>query len=62
MAERTLTGKKYTRSKEEREEEIKRLGAKRDKWQMNHLGNFEPIYPSQDLELTKKYEQLLIHS
>ena len=32
MAERTLTGKKYTRSKEEREEEIKRLGAKRDKW------------------------------
>ena len=32
MMQRTLTGKKMARSKEEREEEVKRLSGKRDRW------------------------------
>ena len=40
MMERTLTGKKLMRSKEEREGEVRRLGGKRDRWEMRHLGNF----------------------
>lgn len=40
MIERTLTGKKIWKSKEEREEEIQRLSAKRDKWENKHIGNF----------------------
>ena len=45
IMERTLTGKKMVRSKEEREGESKRLAAKRDRWEDRHLGNFEKIYP-----------------
>ena len=40
MMERTLTGKKLMRSKEEREGEVRRLAGKRDRWEMRHLGNF----------------------
>ena len=32
MIERTLTGKKIWKNKEEREEEIKKISNKRDKW------------------------------
>lgn len=45
MMQRTLTGKKVTRNKEEREGEIRRLAEKRDIWEKNHLGNFMPAYP-----------------
>ena len=40
MIERTLTGKKNWKSKEEREQEIKKISSKRDRWELNHLGNF----------------------
>jgi hypothetical protein len=40
MMERTLTGKKVWKNKEEREETIRKLAEKRDRWEMKHLGNF----------------------
>ena len=40
MLERTLTGKKVVRSKEEREAEVRRMAGRRDKWENKHLGNF----------------------
>jgi tubulin polyglutamylase TTLL6/13 len=45
MMERTLTGKKVWRSREEREIEMKRISEKRDRWEEKHIGNFQKIYP-----------------
>ena len=45
MIERTLTGKKIWHTKEEREYLLDKINAKRDAWELHHLGNYERVYP-----------------
>lgn len=66
MIERTLTGKKIWKSKEEREEAIKKFSAKRDRWEVKHIGNFQRIYPPVPdecpEEVTLALERFMAHS
>jgi len=45
MMERTLTGKKIWHTREEREFLLDKINAKKDAWELNHLGNFDRAYP-----------------
>jgi hypothetical protein len=57
MMERTLTGKKMVRSRENREEEIEKLANKRNRWEDKHLGNFEKVFPvKEESELSGLYK------
>jgi tubulin polyglutamylase TTLL6/13 len=45
MKERTLTGKAFYHNKEARNKVIEEIQKFRNVWEMQHLGNFERVYP-----------------
>lgn len=59
ILERTLTGKKLWKNKEERELEVKKISHKRDSWEEKHIGNFERIFPLKNEEKNQQMAELL---
>ena len=57
--ERLLTGKRHIYEGPDRDQKIMEAQMIRDKYQQKHLGGYEKIFPLDDPEENKKYEEMI---